>query len=250
MIVKEFPIIRYKRGEKEYLDDPVIAEEWLDLYVNGMYAMGTPVIEREIEELIYGYLFMEGYLDSGERIPIVKKPTGYFAVINKKIEIQSIKELVDCAYSKIISREEIDPLPQGKTFIVDSVLDLVREFQKLPSVYHETGGVHMAAFAANDGISFWADDISRRNALDKVLGKMFLSNMEGAGGLVLTSGRVSSDVVLRLMRAKIPVVVSISAPTVKAVELAESYGITLCGFARGRRMNVYTHPERMTAGAV
>ncbi len=248
MIVQQYPITRYKRGVVEHLDDPVIAEYWLELYLNGKHAMGTPVIDREIEELIYGYLFMEGYLSFGERISIKKKPSGYFVELGKKIDVQSVKELVDCAYSKIIFKEAIESLPVDGACTADFVLDTIRDFQKLPSVFHDTGGVHMAALAGDEGIIFWADDISRRNALDKVLGKMFLADKEYRSVFVLTSGRVSSDVVLRLIRAKIPMVVSISAPTVKAVELASSYGITLCGFARGRRMNVYTHQERIIFG--
>ncbi len=248
MIVRKLPITRFNRGRVKHLDDSVIAEQWLDLYLNGKHAMGTPVIDREIEELIYGYLFMEGYVSAGERISIKKKPSGYFVDLGEEIDAQSVKELVDCAYSKIIFKEEIEPLPVDGAFPAEFLLDTIRDFQKLPSVFHDTGGVHMAALAGNEGIVFWADDISRRNALDKVLGKMFLSDKEYRGGFVLTSGRVSSDVVVRLIRAKIPMVVSISAPTVKAVELASSYGITLCGFARGRRMNVYTHQERIIFG--
>ncbi len=245
MIVQKIPIVRYNRGVTEYHDDPVIVEEWLELYLNNTHLMGTPVINREIEELVYGFLFMEGYLTPGERITIVKKPAGYFVDLPGDVDVRGVKELVDCAYSKIVFSEDINPLPSGESYSADFILGLIRDFQKLPSIYHETGGVHMAAFAGEEGILFWADDISRRNALDKVLGKMFLSERDCSGGLVLSSGRISYDVVVRLIRAKIPVVVSISAPTVKAVELAESYGITLCGFARGRRMNVYTHAERI-----
>ncbi len=246
MIVKTFPILRYQRGKKEYPDDPVIVEEWLELYVNGTHAMGTPVIDREIEELVYGYLFMEGYLDDGERISIAKKPAGYFADIRKKVEIQSVKELVDCAYSKIVFKEQIDSLTVKKRYRADFILNLMKEFQKLPSVYHGTGGAHMSAVADEDGIIFWADDISRRNAFDKVLGKLFLADRICPDGIVLSSGRVSSDIIVRLIRSKIPIIASVSAPTAKALELASFYGITVCGFVRGRRMNVYTHQERIT----
>ena len=248
MIVKNLPVARYNRGRLEYTDDPVITEEWIEVYLNGQHLMGTPVTDREIEELIYGYLFMEGYLEQGERIDIAKKPSGYFVNLDKHVEVQSMKELVDCTYSKLVFKEPIDPLVIEEVYAADFILDLVKDFQKLPSVSHETGGVHMAAFADREGIRYWADDISRRNAFDKVLGKIFLSENSSPRGIVLSSGRVSSDIVVRLIRSGIPIIASVSAPTAKAVELAEAYGITVCGFVRGRRMNVYTHQNRVVFG--
>jgi len=246
LIVRNVPISRYYRGKVEFPEDPVICEQWLELYLNSEHLMGTPVIEREIEELVYGYIFMEGYIEPGERITLTKKTSGYYAEIPRVLEIQSVKELVDCAYSKIVFKEQIDSLTVKKRYRADFILDLMKEFQKLPSIYHETGGVHMSAVADENGIIFWADDISRRNAFDKVLGKLFLADRSCPDGIVLSSGRVSSDIIVRLIRSKIPIIASVSAPTVKALELAASYGITVCGFVRGRRMNVYTHPERIT----
>ncbi len=246
MDVKNVPIIRYTRGSAEELDDPVIREQWLDLYLNGQFLMGTPVIDREIEELVYGYVFMEGYIRSGERIDLEKRENGWFAGTERDVEIRSVKELVDCAYSRIAKGEKIDKVESGCVLDAEKILDLVKSFQKLPSVYHETGGVHMAAFASGDNIVRWSDDISRRNAVDKVLGKLFLSDTDPSAGFIITSGRVSSDIVLRMIRARIPVIVSISAPTVKALEMAAEYGITVCGFARGRRFNAYTNTQRIS----
>ncbi len=84
--------------------------------------------------------------------------------------------------------------------------------------------------------------------MDKVIGKVFLDSRSGgdfSGGLLLISGRISSDIVVRMQRTGVPLIVSKSAPTEKAVRIAGAYGITLCGFARGRRVNIYTHPERV-----
>lgn len=245
MIVKKVPIIRYNRGKLEQLDDPVIFEDWMDLYVNNKLLMGTPVILKEIDELIYGYLFMEGYLQRGERISIRKETAGYFVNLPGEVKIQSIRELVDCAYSKIIFKEDILPLPVNEEYDLEKLLTTVHLFQKLPSVYHETGGVHMAAFSREGKIEIWSDDISRRNAVDKVLGKLFLAETDMTRGFLLTSGRVSSDIIVRLLHAGISLIVSISAPTLKALELADAYGITVCGFARGRRINIYSHKKRI-----
>jgi len=242
-----------------------VREDWLDLYVNDMLLLQTPVSGQEVEELIYGYLFVEGYLKVGERLSLQHEHEAWRTSVDREVKNVTMKELVDCAASKIEFGEEIEPLPPGPVVAVDTLLDLVADFQRLPSLYHSTGGVHMAAFAGADGrrISDSADDISRRNAVDKVIGKVFLgegdnntyaegNRFKGNGsfteGLLLVSGRISSDIVVRMLRTGIPFIVSKSAPTAKAVELAEAYGVTLCGFARGRRVNIYTHPQRLARG--
>ena len=244
----ERQIVRYTRGEVERLSDTLICEEWLDLYVNETLLLQTPVSGQEIEELIHGFLFMEGYIAQGTGVEIRSGRGGArYTRVEGEVHARTMRELVDCAASKIDFGEDIQPLPQGRKRRIEEVLQLASDFQKLPSLYHETGGVHMAAFARDD-ILFSSDDISRRNAVDKTIGKAFLAEEVFSEGLLLTSGRISSDIVLRMIRVQIPLIVSKSAPTDKAVELAEAYGVTLCGFARGKRVNVYTHPGRLGLG--
>lgn len=245
MISREIPIIRYNRGDVQSLNDPVIEENWIDLYLNGRFLTGTPVIDKELDELVYGFLFMEGYLEPGERIKITRKPDGIYAELSREVEILTVKELVDCAYSKIVFKEDILKIKSARQLEAETVISLMHDFQKIPSVYHETGGVHMAAFAGSSGIEYWSDDISRRNAVDKTIGKLFLDNSRIPEGVMLSSGRISSDIVLRLIRLNIPVILSVSAPTVKGVALAQEYGITVGGFVRGKRFNIYSHPERI-----
>jgi FdhD protein len=259
MSTSKIDIIRYQRGHSEYLQDTVVREDWINLYVNDILLLQVPVSGQEVEELIYGYLFVEGYLKIGERLSLQHEHEAWRTTVGREVKNVTIKEMVDCAASKIEFGEEIEPLPPGPVVPVDTLLDLVADFQRLPSLYHSTGGVHMAAFAAanypkeGEGaevrrILYSADDISRRNAVDKVIGKVFLGGADRncfRDGLLLVSGRISSDIAVRMLRTGIPILVSKSAPTAKAVGLAEAYGITLCGFARGRRVNIYTHPERV-----
>lgn len=272
MSTTKIDIIRYQKGHSEHVQDTVVREDWLDLYVNDILLLQAPVSGQEVEELIYGYLFIEGYLKKGERLSLHQEHETWRTTVGGEVKNVTMKELVDCAASKIEFGEEIDPLPAGPVVPVDTLLDLVADFQQLPSLYHSTGGVHMAAFAevGTEGrrILYSADDISRRNAVDKVIGKVFLredcnsdpadKNLKSDSvknsksfreGLLLVSGRISSDIVVRMLRTGTPIIVSKSAPTAKAVELAEAYGITLCGFARGRRVNIYTHPERVDRSA-
>jgi len=243
-VFTEEPVIRYNRGRTEHLTDKVIREGWLELYLNGRFLSGIPVTDRDIPELIHGILYTEGYIRPGERAEIRRSGSICRISLVRDVRVVPQTNQADCAFSRIDLGEDITPLAGTTSWAPEKLLDLVNRFQHLPSVYHETGGVHMAAFAREE-ILHWADDISRRNAVDKVIGRCFLHSEELSSGLMITSGRISSDIVYRILKAGIPVILSLSAPTERALRLARHYGITVCGFARGKRMNIYTHPERI-----
>ena len=238
-------ILRYKDGEVERLSDTVVREDWLDLYVNGQPVLETPVTAGDVEAFVHGFLYMQGYIKPGERLELRNEFEKYYVTVDREIKTVTVRDMVDCASSKIDFGEEIDAVDTSRVLPVGELLRLAAGFQRLPSLYHETGGVHMAAFAREE-IVHAADDISRRNAVDKVIGKAFLAGTPPADGILLTSGRISSDIVVRMTRVGIPFIVSKSAPTDKAIRLAAAYGITLCGFARGRRVNIYTHDDRVS----
>lgn len=255
MIKIKKEIIRYKNGISEKLIDPVIREEWFNLYLNGKLIYQTPVLDQEIDELIYGLLYVKGHVQvdaNGSqvgingRLPlleIVQEGRSWYINSSELLPGQSFRQMVEESLNQIENNFPVS-FDIKKQYKAETILDLMRDFQKLPSVYHDTGGVHMAAFAA-DEILHWADDVSRRNSVDKVIGKIFLSHTKFEDGIFVSSGRISSDIVIRMIRTGVKLIASVSAPMDKAIALAEYYGITLCGFVRGKRMNIYSHPERV-----
>src|SRR5690625_2672954 len=121
---------------------------------------------------------------------------------------------------------------------MNCLMDSSPEFQR-------TGGVHNAALATPGELLFTRTDIGRHNALDKIFGAMLQEKIPAKGKLVVFSGRVSSEVLLKISKMGIGLIISKSAVTDLAVKLAEDLGITVIGFARKNRMNIYTHPERV-----
>lgn len=253
MIIQKKKIIRYKHGTAANVVDPVICEEWFNLYLNEKLIYQTPVLDQEIDDLIYGLLYVKGHIKvrANGRSPlldIVQKGRSWHVTSETARSGQSFRQMVEEAFSGIDSGDSGDSKPGAvirKKYRADTILDLMRDFQKLPSVYHDTGGVHMAAFAT-DSILYWADDVSRRNSVDKVIGKVFQSDIDLQDGIFVSSGRISSDIVIRMIKTGVELIASVSAPMDKAIRLAEYYGLTLCGFARSRRMNIYTHTDRVT----
>ena len=118
-------------------------------------------------------------------------------------------------------------------------------------LYRQTGGTHGAALVDTKGIVMkLAEDVGRHSAVDRVIGKALLDNMSLSNLILVCSGRLTGDLVLKAAVARIPLVASISAGVSSGIELAEAAGITLIGFVRGARMNVYTHPSRLMFSSI
>jgi FdhD protein len=128
---------------------------------------------------------------------------------------------------------------------VGEILALTRDFQHRSETFRATGGVHSAALCDTSNILVFNEDIGRHNALDKVFGECLLNGIPTDDRLVITSGRISSEILLKVARRNIPVLVSKSAPTNLGVKMANELGVTLVGFVRGKRANVYTNTWRV-----
>ena len=128
---------------------------------------------------------------------------------------------------------------------IDELKRLLNNFRTISKLYLETGGVHSAALANVNDLVFFSEDVGRHNAVDKLIGKAFLQSVPVENHLLLTSGRVTSEIMNKAGRNRFPLLVSRAAPSCMAIAYAEDMGITLVGFARGDRMNIYTWPNRI-----
>jgi FdhD protein len=125
------------------------------------------------------------------------------------------------------------------------VLSLMKQLQGQIDLNQQSGGIHTSALADTDGLLVVTEDIGRHNTLDKIQGECLTTGISTRDRLLLTTGRVSSEMLLKAARMQVPVVVSRHTPTGTAVSLAHDLGITLVGRVRGSRMWVYSHPERL-----
>ncbi len=129
----------------------------------------------------------------------------------------------------------------------ETILSEIKQFYEDSELYLLTGCVHKAMLYLEDGTTVTAEDIGRHNAIDKVVGLCKLDGLDTTKSVLFVSGRLSSEMVVKAVMHKIPIVVSRTAPTHLGVKTAHTHGITLIGFARGRKMNIYTHSGRVIA---
>jgi FdhD protein len=127
----------------------------------------------------------------------------------------------------------------------EDITKAMHRFEKRSELFRRTAGVHSAALVKQSDILLFNEDIGRHNAVDKVLGESFLEGVDLKDKYLVISGRISSDVMSKLWNCGLSAVVSRTAPTSLALDMAFKLGITLVGFARGNRMNVYSFPVRI-----
>ncbi|NQU75758.1 MAG: formate dehydrogenase accessory sulfurtransferase FdhD, partial [Planctomycetes bacterium] len=132
------------------------------------------------------------------------------------------------------------------TMGAQAVLELAKAFQSRSGLWRETGGVHACALADEREILVFAEDVGRHNAFDKVMGIAAMEGIAVGDKLVLTTGRLSAEIVSKAVACGVPILASRSAVTGLAISLAKRFGMTLVGFMRGGRLNVYSGYERLT----
>jgi len=207
-----------------------------------------------MEELVTGYLVSSGIINEKNNLIHIEylKGKGKFDVTlednnyHKKHPTMSIRP-TGCAGGEMIIVDSPLKKQRRSTLKIPALQlsALMAGFNKESMLFKTTGGVHSAAIADTNGIIVFREDIGRHNAIDKVVGYMHIHKISMENKILLTSGRVSSEIILKAVHAGIGMVISHSAPTYKAIELALKNKITLIGFARGQNFNVYTHPERI-----
>jgi len=238
--------------------DEVAAELPVRLVLNGEPLVTLLCTPTELEELAVGFLLSEGLLhdrsslrklavsDAGPsiEIEIAGLPQGWEKQFEKRtISSGCGKGITFTNYDREKDRK-IDT--RGPVMTVGAIRDQLTKFRTISTLYLETGGVHSAALSDGKELLFFSEDIGRHNAVDKLIGKAFLKGVSIENKILFTSGRVTSEIVTKAGRNRFPILISRAAASCMAINYAEDMGITLIGFARGDRMNIYTWPNRIS----
>lgn len=245
MIKRE--IVRFTYGKKESYIDNLIEEIYLRIFVNGKEIAILSTIPSDIEYLIYGFLFTSNLINSITEIKDLKidRQFCYIELTNENAVDFSNKRIDSGCGSPYVLSPPLFEIESEMKIEGEKIIALVKNFQKKSEIFRATGAVHSCGLSDGEAIITFYEDIGRHNAFDKIIGYAICKGVILEDKLVVVSGRITSELVFKCVRAKIPLLVSISACSEFAVKIAESYKITLCGFARGKRFNIYTCPERI-----
>ncbi len=247
---RKVKITRIRELMSEVTEDSVALEKKVRISVNGKHALSLYCTPLMVREFVAGVVHNEGLISGqwcAERMSIEFGDEILVDIPSEGTLVEGERTITSgCAGGVTFSRESQDNrIADESVFRAETLRALYRDFQKRSEGYRLTGGVHSAALADEERVLVFAEDIGRHNAVDKIIGHCFLEHLSFQGKIMLASGRLSSEIVSKCSRCRIPVLVSRAAPTTLAVELAEASGMTLIGFMRGDRMNVYTGGNRI-----
>jgi len=255
--IEKIPILRLTEKSKNSIEDAVAREFPLTIILNNQELVTLLCSPKDLKYLAIGFLFSEGLLSSKDEIEKIMVDDQRGVV---QVEVEEDKALAnELIFKRFITSgggrgvsfySAADGPSQAKVesqieISTQDVFALMDEFVQRSKVFKLTGGVHSAALCDTENILVFNEDIGRHNAIDKIFGECILKDIPTDERVVITSGRISSEILLKVAKRNIPIVISKSAPTDLGVKLANDLGITLLGFVRGKRINAYTNDWRI-----
>jgi len=243
--------------------DFVAEETPLHIFLNQTHYITILCSPGQLKELAIGHLLSEGILKSTNEIQETRLEEDGKCLVRLKSDIDAEKRISisqpfarlivsACGspdywpLSKLIDRITLVKLNLGLTVEAKVISESVKRLNTLGQMFRKTGGVHVTALYSTTGeLAALSEDVGRHNAVDKVVGAGTVKKLNFENLFLASSGRLTSDIVLKAVRMRIPIVASMAAASNSGLEVAQLTGMTLIGFARGKRMNVYTHPERI-----
>jgi FdhD protein len=244
---------RFEFNKWEPHDVETIVEAPVSLTVNGevwLTFMCTPV---ELEAMAVGFLYNEGVLqkmeevedvrvcEHGDNVDVwlshsVEQPKSWRRTSGCSGGLTAVETLARVGVSFDGDR------PKVPAEAIGHLVEMLFESQEL---YRETGGVHTSALSDGEKVLLSAEDIGRHNTLDKIAGLCLMKNIWPETRILISTGRISSEMLQKAARLQAPILISRTSPSSLSIEMAEHYGITLIGYARRHRFNVYTNPQRV-----
>ncbi|AWB45613.1 formate dehydrogenase accessory sulfurtransferase FdhD [Paenibacillus sp. CAA11] len=252
-------VVRYQRGRITHEEDLIVTEHPVTLKVNGE-ELATLVCSPEyIEDMAIGYLASEGMIKEYADIQElwVQEEEGFVHIRTERWnplhqKMSAKRYITSCCgmsrsgfvfFNDARNARIMDGVNVKLTF--EDCFRLMNDVLMHADLFRRTGGVHNAALCDHQGILLARCDIGRHNALDKIYGHCLKHGLELKDKIIAFSGRISSEILLKVAKIGCEVVLSKSAPTALALDLADQLGITTVGFIRNDSCNVYTHPERI-----
>jgi FdhD protein len=239
----------------------VPVERPLTLFLNGQEIVTMMTIGDYPEYLAVGYLLNQNMLHEDDSITAVDYDADIECVVVRTAMKTTFEEKVKkktltsgCAqgtvFGDVMEKFEDIVLPQDRTVRTSWLASLVKEINTTPSLYLEAGAIHGCVLAREDRPLLYMEDVGRHNAVDKIAGYMYRHEMMGSDKIFYTTGRLTSEMVIKTVQMGVPILVSRSGFTAWGVELARQVGLTLIGRARGRRFIALAGQHRIISDLV
>ncbi|MHC4636485.1 MAG: formate dehydrogenase accessory sulfurtransferase FdhD [Planctomycetota bacterium] len=241
----------------EKVADCVVVEQAVTVMVDKVGSFTIMCTPADIEALAVGFVYSEGMIDSMEDVVAVSTKEELPNVVGIQVEdpsrIAIRRNMIIASSCGMCGTRNINKMlsdmpicDQSLEVSSNMLIEVAEQLSSEQRTFHVTGGSHSAGIFTSEGtIVAFAEDIGRHSAFDKAIGKCLIAKQSIKGFGAVLSGRVSLEMVTKAARAGIELIAAVSAPSSFAIEAAKRWNITLCGFVRPGRTNVYTHPKRI-----
>ena len=257
--MQEVDILRIDVSDRkaQRLKDCVAQEKPLHLFVNRTLYATIFCTPSNLKELAVGHLVSEGIVKSFEEIEEINLKEDVCRVkLRRTVDLEKRLRLAEHFQRVILSAcgskeahrptQRLSRIESNLKVKAQTVFDSVNYLNHAAEIFRKTGGVHAAAIFKNDGTAIAiAEDVGRHNAVDKALGAAIMHKADLENCFLASTGRLTGDIVMKTARVKVPMVASIAAALDSGIAVARKVNLTLVGFVRGGRMNVYTFDERI-----
>ena len=248
--MNEFEISKIQDGKKIKEKVKVVTEYTLNIKLNNIPVASLVCLPINLKELAVGYLISEGLLKNIDDIELIKEvyPNLFIRTKSEIKDIELYTELRSsgCVGIKQTWEQNVEKVISSFKIDVKTIFKAQNVLNEKCDIWKVSGGTHSAALFSKTGelLAFY-EDVGRHNAIDKVIGHVYLNKISPSSCFLVSTGRQSAGMILKLIRARIPMVVSNTAPMVQGIELAREYGITLICFAREPKLSIYSNEQRI-----
>jgi FdhD protein len=240
----------YRNGWSQ-VDAEIIEEALVTIYVNGMELATIMATPHELDSLALGFLKNEGMLDSYAEVDHVRLSDDRCCVdvwLTHTVEKPKRAILTSGCGGGITFKHpslELKPLEDHVHIRPEKLCSLFKKLHFPGSLHLRSRGVHAAGLSDGEAVLMIAEDVGRHNTVDKLLGKCLREGIQTRGRILLATGRVSSEMLVKATLMGCPIVASRNSATSMSVEMARRWNITLVGYVRETTMRVYSHPQRL-----
>ena len=235
---------------------PVVAEKAVTLFLNNQEIVTAMTVGDYLEELAVGFLFNQNMISQEDKIEAIDYDEELSVIVvrtdtktNFEEKLQSKIRTSGCAqgtiYGDMVDKFDSIKLSKNSTISKSQIINLSKKINTTPSLYLKAGAIHGCVLAIGDEPLIYMEDIGRHNAVDKISGVMFQNNITAADKVFYTTGRLTSEMVLKTVIMGLPILISRSGFTEAGVSLAQKAGLTLIGRARGSRFVALSGEERI-----
>jgi len=237
---------------------PMPSERPITIFLNDVEVATTQATPRDLEELAAGFLVAEGLIRDRKLLVSIDADAarGLVYVLSQEVAPEDLAVRAryltsgcggGVTFASVGHARGMSPVLSELTVSATQLYTLVGEMAHAAVMYHETGGVHACGLARGGRLLFVREDVGRHNAVDKLLGRAWLDDIPTSDAVLISTGRISYEMAVKAAKAAVPIVATRSAVTDLAADIGDELGITLVGYVRGKKLTVYTHPERVLA---